>query len=96
MFRKAQVENPNITRLNVHSPAQLTPSPAKPFLHSQVYEPSLLMQAALMLQLLIPGVSHSFTSETETYFMECIEGEREKKSLKFNSGTYQFAERHLH
>ena len=96
MLGKAEMGNTAIKWLNVHSPVQLTPSPAKPFLHSQVYEPSLLMQAALMLQLLIPGVSHSFTSETETYFMECIEDEREKKSLKFNSETYQFAERHLH
>ena len=43
----------------------VTPSPVYPWLQVQVKPPGMLVQAALVLQLLSPGEAHSLMSEEE-------------------------------
>ena len=47
-----------------HLPMHMTPSPVYPWLQVQVKPPGVLVQAALVLQLLSPGEAHSSKSSS--------------------------------
>ena len=55
------VRNSNHT---FHLPMHMTPSPVYPWLQVQVKPPGVLVQAALVLQLLSPGEAHSSKSSS--------------------------------
>ena len=51
----------------IYLPLQFLPSPSYPFLQRQIYDPSVLVHKALILQLFDNDDSHSSISETMTW-----------------------------
>ena len=82
-FRAIQIE---------HLPIHMTPSPVHPWLQVQVKPPGVLVQVALVLQLLSPLVAHSSISDIRTQLqMQYATVDKQKRTTPNKS-----VRQHLH